>query len=297
MSPKNKAIAQMLLCASLWSTGGIFIKLIPWNPMAIAGWRSLIAAGVVVFYLRRGRVPVRFTRGSLSHGVWTCLTFLAFVAANKLTTAANAIVLQFTAPIFLMVFSALLLHEKLRRADVAAVTCTLGGISLFFLDQLQPGYLLGNCIAIAAGACMGAMYLCIGQSDAPARMGGMLLGHLFTAAVGVPFTFFTPAPLSVPAVGSLATLGVVQLGIPYILLILSSENCPPLACSLLGAMEPLLNPVWVFLFDGEAPGPFALVGGAAVVASVTAWCIWQNRHPAPAAGTGGARPAGKEQTT
>ena len=282
MSAKNKAILQMLLCAALWSTGGIFIKLIPWNPLAIAGWRSLIAIGVVLVYQRLFRAPVRFSPRAALNGTFMSLTFFAFVIANKLTTAANAIVLQFTAPVFLMLFSALLLRQRLRRADMIAVLCTLGGISLFFFDQLRPGYLLGNCVAVAAGASMGAMYLSIGQADEPTRMGGMLLGHLFTAAIGVPFTFFTPTPLSAGTLASLLALGVFQLGVPYILLILCAENCPPLACSLLGAVEPLLNPVWVFLFNGEAPGPFALLGGAAVIVSVTVWCVWQNRHPVPA---------------
>lgn len=281
MSPKNKAILQMLICATLWSTGGIFIKLIPWTPMAIAGWRSLIAAAVVLCYLLHGHVQVRFGRQAVLNGALMCMTFLAFVIANKLTTAANAIVLQFTAPVFLMVYSTLLFKEKFRRADALAVLCTLGGISLFFFDQLQPGYILGNCIAIGAGAFMAGMYLSVGRAEAPVRMGGMLLGHLFTALAGIPFTFFTDTEVSLTPVLSILALGIVQLGVPYILLILSSENCPPLACSLLGAMEPLLNPVWVFLFDGEAPGLFALFGGVVVVASVTVWCVWQNKHPLP----------------
>ena len=284
MTPRNKAVLQMLICAALWSTGGIFIKSIPWNPMAIAGWRSLIAAGVVVIYLRWSHTAVRFTRRGAVNGALMCLTFLAFVVANKLTTAANAIVLQFTAPVFLMLWSALVYKERFRRADLAAVACTLGGISLFFFDQLQPSHLLGNCVAIAAGAFMGGMYLTMGRTrDPAARMGGMLLGHLFTAAAGIPFTLFTETEISLTAVTCILALGVLQLGVPYILLALSSEDCPPLACSLLGAVEPLLNPVWVFLFDGEAPGPFALAGGAVVVLSITIWCIWQDRHPTPAA--------------
>jgi len=78
-------------------------------------------------------------------------------------------------------------------------------------------------------------------------------------------------------------LEIIQLGIPYILLVISSKNCPPLACSLLGAVEPLLNPVWVFIFNGEKPGAFALIGGVVVIASVTMWCILQGKNQAAAA--------------
>ena len=279
MTPKNKAIVQMLVCAALWSTAGIFIKLTPWSPFVIAGFRSAIAALVVLVYLKATKTPVKFGKQSLINGVLMSLTFLAFVTANKLTTAANAIVLQFTAPVFLMLYSSLLYGERFRRADALAVIFTMAGIALFFFDQLQPGYILGNCVAILAGAFMAGMYLTVGRADEPAKMGGMLLGHAFTAAVGIPIVFFTETPVSAVPVLCVLALGVVQLGIPYILLALSSKNCPPLACSLLGAVEPLLNPVWVFLFDGETPGVFALAGGAIVIASVTVWCIWQNRHP------------------
>ncbi|MEG0875797.1 MAG: DMT family transporter [Oscillospiraceae bacterium] len=280
MNPKRKAIIQMLVCATMWSTGGIFIKLIPWNPMAIAGWRSLIAAVVVLIFLRINKIPIKISPRAALNGALMCFTFLSFVVANKLTTAANAIVLQFTAPVFLMLYSVVIFHQKFRRADALAVLVTMGGIALFFFDQLRPGYLLGNLIAILAGAFMGGMYISLGDADEPTRMGGMFLGHLFTAIIGIPFCFFTATPLAPTPILCILALGVLQLGIPYILLILSSENCPPLACSLLGAMEPLLNPVWVLIFYGEKPGIFALFGGAVVIAAITIWCIWQNKHPA-----------------
>lgn len=278
MNPKRKAIFQMLICATLWSTGGIFIKLIPWNPFVIAGWRSLISAVTVYIFLRTAKIKFVFNRRAVLEGIFMCLTFMAFVTANKLTTSANAIVLQFTAPLFLMVFSAVFYHERFKRADLIAVIATMGGIALFFLDKLAGGYVLGNIVAILSGVSMAAMFLAIGKSNEDARMGGMMLGHLFTAAVGIPFTFFTPTPISTSSVLCILGLGVIQLGIPYILLCLSSKHCPPLACSLLGAVEPLLNPVWVFVFSGEAPGTLALIGGGIVITTVTLWCIWQNKQ-------------------
>jgi drug/metabolite transporter (DMT)-like permease len=283
MNARRNAILLMLLCATLWSTGGIFIKLIPWNPFVIAGWRSLIAAGIVLLFLKVWKIKFRFNRNAVLNGLLMCATFLCFVVANKLTTAANAIVLQFTAPVFLMVYSTILFHERFRRVDITAVIFTMGGIALFFLDQLKPGYLLGNFVAILAGASMAGMYLSIGKADEETKMGGMLLGHVFTALIGIPFTFFTVTPVSTTPVLCILGLGIIQLGIPYILLVISSKNCPPLACSLLGAVEPLLNPVWVFIFNGEKPGAFALIGGVVVIASVTMWCILQGKNQAAAA--------------
>ena len=203
MNPRTKATIQMLVCASLWSIAGIFIKIIPWNPFVIAGWRSLISAATVLVYLRANRVSFRFNRHSVINGVMMSATFLCFVAANKLTTAANAIVLQFTAPVFILIFSAVLLHQKFKKGDVLVVVCTMAGISLFFFDQLEGGYLLGNCVAILAGAFMASMFLAVSHADEESRMGGMILGHLFTAAAGLPFMLFTENPVTPAAVASI----------------------------------------------------------------------------------------------
>lgn len=274
---QKKAILLMVICASLWSIAGIFIKLLPWNPLVIAGMRSLIAACVVVVYLKVIRQKVIVNRDSILSGVFMSLTFLAFVTANKLTTSANAIVLQFTAPVFILILSALFYRQKMRKADLAVVLFTLSGIALFFFDQFSPGNLLGNLIGICSGLFMAGMFLLTGHADDRSRMSGILFGHLFTALVGVPFIFVFPTPVTMPAVLSILTLGIVQLGIPYVLYGLAVKDCPPLACSLLSAIEPLLNPVWVFLFDGEAPGFYALIGGVIVVVSITCWCVQQNR--------------------
>lgn len=267
----------MVICSTLWSIAGIFIKLIPWNALVIAGWRSLISAGCVVVYMRAARLRVRVNRTSLVCGVFLALTFLAFVSANKLTTAANAIVLQFTAPVFILILSALVFRQQFARADVAAVLLTMCGIALFFLDQLSPGNLLGNFVAIGAGLSMAVMYIATGRADEESRMSGILIGHLFTAAAGVPCMLLFDTPISASAVLSIFALGVVQLGIPYVLYGIAVKNCPPLVCSLIGALEPLLNPVWVFLFTGERPGLFALIGGAVVIVTITAWCIRRDR--------------------
>ncbi|MCF0120698.1 MAG: EamA family transporter [Oscillospiraceae bacterium] len=279
MNAKNKAIIQMVVCAAMWSIAGIFIKHIQWNGFVIAGWRSFFALVTTLVYAKAAHVKLHFTKRSVLNGIFLSLTFMAFVVSNKLTTAANAIVLEFTAPIFLMVYSSLLFRQKFRTSDVLAAIFTLAGIALFFFDQLSPGHLLGNFVAIAAGAFMAAMYLFVGSGEESDRFSGTLLGHAFTAAVGIPFMFFTENTVDTRSVLFIIILGVFQLGVPYILFVLSTRACPPLACSLLGAVEPLLNPVWVAIFDGEVPGIFALIGAIVVIVTVTAWCMWKDKHP------------------
>lgn len=277
---EKKAILLMAACAGLWSIAGIFIKLIPWNSLVIAGLRSLIAAAVVAAYMHTAKKQIKVNRSSLIGGLFIAGTFLSFVSANKLTTAANAIVLQFTSPVFILIISALVFRQRFRKSDLVVVVVTLLGISLFFFDKLGAGSLIGNCLGILAGLFMAGMYVVTGRTDEDSRMSGILLGHLFTAVVGVPMIFVFPTPVTSTALLSILALGVIQLGIPYIFYGLAVKSCPPLACSLIGAIEPLLNPVWVFLFDGEAPGAYALFGGVIVISAVTGWCVWRDRYVA-----------------
>ena len=274
MKKENLAIIEMLVCATLWSIAGIFIKLIPWNGFAVAGMRSLIAGATIAVYMLISRHRFVLSKKTFLAGVLSACVYTCFVCANKLTTAANAIVLQFTSPVFIVIFTALIYKTRIRKADAAVVTLTLLGIALFFFDQLQPGYVLGNLVAIAAGMFMAGMFIAVGELEGEQRFSGILIGQCLTFLVGLPFILVTKPVFTTAATLSILTLGVFQLGISYILYVKSSRYCPPLACCLLGAVEPLLNPVWVFLFDGERPGLFALIGSVIVIVSVTLWCIF-----------------------
>ena len=273
ISSRTVGILQMLLCASLWSIAGLFIKLVDGNGFVIAGFRGLFAAATTATYMLVAKIEFRINKTVIKNAIFMSILFFAFVVSNKLTTAANAIVLQFTTPVWIMLISAVIFKERLRKRDAIAAFATLGGIALCFMDGIGGGKLLGNIIAVFAGLMMGVMYICMGNSDDVDRINGTLWGHLLTAICGIPFITFTENHLDAKGFLCLIILGVVQLGIPYILLNLSQKTCPPFACSLLGAVEPLLNPVWVALFAHELPGILALIGGIIVIATVTVWCI------------------------
>lgn len=283
MSLRTKSMLSMMLCAALWSIAGIFIKLIPWNALVIAGFRSLIAAAVVFGYIKLRRLPLVFNKRTVLIAVMLTGTFCSFVGANKLTTAANAIALQYCAPVFILIYNAAVLKQRLRAADVAVVTLTLLGIALFFFDNLGFGSTLGNLVAILAGVFFAAMFLTTSSVDEPTRMSGLLWGQLLTALVGIPLSFVFDTPVTTAAIVSLLVLGILQLGLPYVLFTIAMRGCPPLVCSLLSVLEPLLNPVWVLLFVGETPSVFALIGGVIVVASITLWCVYDQRQAARAA--------------
>ena len=279
---KKKGMALMAACAILWSTAGIFIKWISWNPLLIAGARSLIAAVVLgIFMYVTGR-RLKFNKYSILAAIGLSCCLINFVIANKLTTAANAIVLQYTAPIFILILSALFLHKKMKRLDIAVVLVTTAGIALFFFDQLSRS-ILGNILAIVAGFFLAIMFISVGQAadDDSVRMTGILLAHIITGVVGAGTLFFVEFQPTFIEVQYIVILGIFQLGIPYVLYSMASKTCSPLACSLIGMFEPLLNPVWVFLFAGEAPGIWALIGAVIVIFAVTGWLALESRQPQP----------------
>lgn len=281
MKKENIAIIEMLICAALWSVAGIFIKLIPWNGFAVAGMRSLIAGLTIAVYMLITRRRYILSRRTVIGGIMTAGVYTCFTVANKLTTAANAIVLQFTCPVFIVILSAIFLKQKIRKNDLAVVIATLAGIALFFFDQLKPGYILGNFVAIAAGMFMAVMFILVGNMEGDERFSTITNGQFLTFFVGLPFIIATKPEFTAAATASILVLGVFQLGISYILYVKSTQYCPPLACCLLGALEPLLNPVWVLIFDGERPGVWALIGGIIVVVSITLWCTFDRDKKEP----------------
>lgn len=277
---RKKGMGLMALCAILWSMAGIFIKWISWNPLIIAGGRSLFAALVLGTFMVATGKRLKINKYSILAAIGLTGCQINFVIANKLTAAANAIVLQYTAPIFILILSALFLHKKMKRLDVTVVAITSVGIALFFFDQLSPGNMLGNLLAILAGLFLAIMFLSIGQAadDDSVRLTGILLAHVLTTLIGAGTLFFVDFQPTVTEVQFIVLLGILQMGIPYVLYSIASKTCSPLACSLIGMLEPLLNPVWVFLFAGEAPGLWALGGAVIVILAISSWIILQNRR-------------------
>ena len=279
MTEKRIGELQMLACAVMWSISGILIKYIDWSPLAIAGGRSLISAGVVVLYMLSMRMKPVVNKQVIIAGIMLCGCVTCFVTANKLTTAANAIVLQYIAPAFVLIISAVFLKQNLKRMEVAIVISTFMGIILFFVDEIDFGGMLGNSIAMCSGLFMAIMFIFNGRLELEARMTGILLAHILTAIIGIPIGFATyETEIAGLDILLILILGIVQLGIPYVLYALAASKISPLSCSLIGMIEPLLNPLWVAIFYGEIPGVFALLGGIVVIASVIIYNVWDEKQ-------------------
>ena len=225
-STRKKAMLLMALCACLWSISGIFIKWISWSPFLIAGGRSLISAAVLGLFMAVSRIRIQVCRSSLCAGISLGVSFLCFVSTNKLTTAANAIVLQYTSPIFILIISALFLHQQIKKREAAVVCAAAAGILLFFLDQLSPGNIAGNFLGILAGFFLSIMFVLIGLAgnNDSIRMSGILFAHIFTALIGIPVGASFTASISTREICLILILGIFQLGIPYILYAIAAKD-------------------------------------------------------------------------
>ncbi len=275
---RKKAIIYLVITAVLWSIGGLFIKLIDWNPMAIAGARSGIGAAVMLIYLREPVIKPLGKLKKLGACAYASLLIL-FVTANKLTTSANAILLQFTAPIWVALFSRWFLKEKIRKSDYVAIIVVMFGMVLFFIGDLQSGNLLGNFVGVLSGIAMAAfiILLKLQADDSPIEI--TLVGNIITFVIGFPF-FFLSVP-SINSVSGLLILGVFQLGIPYILYTTSIKHVSAVEAVLIPFIEPLLNPVWVFLVTSESPSGYGFLGGSIVVIALITRGVYQQRKKLP----------------
>jgi DME family drug/metabolite transporter len=261
VSPFSAAVLAVAAAALLWSTGGLFIKLAPMPAMAVACGRSLIAG---VFYLVLLRPNLRAARWTTAAAYAGCI--ISFVTATRLTTAANAIFLQYTAPAYVLLLSPWLLREKLRPIDLWCVLLSLFGMSLFFVDKVQAGQTLGNVLGIVSGVFF-AFNIVLLRRDGGDALASMTLGNLVAAAVTLPFAL-PQLSLTPMGVGVLLYLGIVQLGLAYWLFARGVRQVPAAEASVICMLEPIFNPVWVLIGTGERPGPWAIAGGVVVIAAV-----------------------------
>ncbi|HMM20441.1 MAG TPA: EamA family transporter [Selenomonadales bacterium] len=279
-SDRARGIALLAITAVLWSTSGFGIKWIDWNPMAIAGARSAVAAVVIWAAFRQS--PLRWNRPMLYGGAAYAVMMLTFVAANKLTTAANAVLLQYTSPVYVAILSALFLREKPRLYDWATIGLIGGGIVLFFQDQMTAGTIGGNLLAIASGIAMAVMVVAMRRQKEGSPFGSVLLGNLLTFFCGLPF--MVGGEPGVTGWTVIIALGSVQTGLAYVLYSIAIKKVTALEASLITVIEPILNPIWVFLLVGEGPGPWALLGGSIILTAIAARCVWPALKPNPATG-------------
>lgn len=285
---QTRARAQLLLAALLFSTGGAAIKAASLTAPQIAGFRSGVAAVAVLLLARAARSRPR--PAAIAVGLFYAATVVLFVLANRLTTAANTIFLQSTAPIYVLLASPWLLGERIGRRQLVVVAVAAAGLSLFMLGteparSTAPDPARGNLLAIVsgvtwAGTVVGLRRMARGGagSGGGAPVHAVVIGNLLAFAICAPWAFpFTPSSTDLAV---LAYLGVFQIALPYLAVGAAMRHVSALEASLILMIEPVLNPLWAFLLHDERPGPFAIVGGAILIGA-TLLQAWLDRRAAP----------------
>jgi len=266
---RGSPLLFVFAAAFLWSTGGLFIK---WNTLTgleLSFCRSLFAMLTVAFLTRREGFGLN--RISAIASVLYALLLVLFVLSTKATTAANAIFLQYTAPVYVMIFEPLIYKEKFRLRDLVTVFVCVGGMALFFVGQLRPQDIEGNVMALASGLCFAFYFLLLRHprarevNRASSVIYGNLLAVIALAVWGLPALL----NLNLHNAISVTYLGVVQLGIAYALFTEGmARGVRSLDAGIICYTEPVLNPVWVFFVLGERPSRWAVLGGTIIVAAV-----------------------------
>ena len=259
----------MLAAALLWSTGGLFIKWTKISGLELSFFRSFFAIFMVAFFTRREGFGINRVT-ALASGLYAVLLIL-FVLATKQTTAANAIFLQYTAPVYVLILEPILYKEKFRPRDLVTVLICLGGMTLFFVGKLRPEDVEGNVMALASGFCFALYFLLLRHPKAREvnRASSVIYGNSLAVLLTAPWGLAAISSLDRFDLMSVIYLGVIQIGLSYLLFTTAMANgVRSLDAGIVGYVEPVLNPVWVFLVLGEKPSQWALLGGSIIIVAV-----------------------------
>ncbi len=263
----------MVLVTLIWSTNGLLIKLVSWSPMSISGLRSLFAVAVLLPFLGKPRHLISFD--TLVGGFGFAGALITFVIATKLTTAANAIFLQLTAPVYVALLSGWILGERVRVLDWVITGIIISGMLLFFGDNLTVDGFWGNICAIISAVCW-ALFVLFSRrqkDDSPLKI--PIIGHVICTLLGIPFIITSGLPES--GWFWIIPMGAIGAGLSFVLYTVVIKRLKAIEAIITQTIEPIFNPIWVFLAVGETPGPWALLGGIVVLSSVILHAVLQQQ--------------------
>ena len=269
---RQYAILMTVLAAILWSTGGIFIKLLPQDAFTILFYRSFYAG--IIFLLIFGKKLFVFNKLSIISSLFYAPLLIAFVSSTKLTTAANAIFLQYTAPAFVLLLEPYFIRTKLKKINIFTVVVCFMGMGLFFIEQLSsPDNWLGIWLALLSGVILTGLLITQKMNKPEYQPGAVFLGNMLVCLITLPWFIASPSP-SIIENTYLMILGFGQLGLGFALFLYGQKHLPAIESALIAMLEPLLNPVWVFIGYGEHPGNWAIAGGLIILLTLVFRLYW-----------------------
>lgn len=274
-------IIATIIAAILWSTGGLFIKILPQSAFTILFYRS-IYAGLLFLLIFRSK-SFYFNRLSFAASIFYMILCITFVNATKLTTAANAIFLQYTAPAFVLLLEPRIFHVKVKPINVFTVIFCLIGMALFFIDDLSADSWLGIGIASISGLALTGFVLCQRMNQPRYHANSIILGNFWVILITAPIVY-DQLSATVQEHMILLFLGIVQIGLGYLLFTYGQSILPAIESSLIALLEPILNPIWVMIGYGERPSSWAVIGGSIIISALIIRLLyleWNKKRAAP----------------
>ncbi len=283
---RNMGPICVMMCGLLFSIGGLCMKVVPWNALAINCFRCLVSGLTILAYTCIIRHKIRVNRHILTASLAMILTTTIYAMAVKLTTAGAAIVIQFTVPIWTMLFGLILFRKRPRRMDILACIVVFTGIAVCFYEGLAAGRTPGNLLALLSGITYSGVFMSNTYEDSD-PLSSSIIAQLTSFVIELPWLLKEDfSSLTAASWTALLVLGFFQLGLGYIFLSIGLQTTPPVTACLLTGIEPVLNPIWVALFYNEPITPLFALGGVIVLGSVTLYEIWNSKQE-NAEGAGG----------
>ena len=265
----------MLISAIAFSLGGLLVKLIPWQPLAISSGRCIFSSLVIGIFLYCTKYKLQINKTTIKGAVFVSLMMLTYIYGNKLTTAANTVILEYSAPIFIVIFNYLLFKKKPNKEDIIVIIAVSVGIIIVFADGIKYGSTIGNIIALISGVFY-ALSMMLNSFDGGDSLTSVFLGHISIAIIGLPF-IFQETDFSSKTLLLVGSLGVFQAGLGYALLAIATKYCNPLTATIVASVEPILNPILVSMFYNETMSFNSILGASIVIVSIVAYNLLQER--------------------
>jgi len=268
----QKGIIAIVIAAILWSTGGIFIKLTTLTAMQISFFRCAFAALVFLVVFKRELFKANiFT--FVNAGLYAAVLIL-YVIATKTTTAANAVFLQYTAPIYVLIFEPIINKTKYEKINIITIIICILGMTLFFTDKLSSGSIYGNIFALLSGVAFAAFLLGMRKNKKEHQFVSIFYGNIIVVLITL-YSIFQIESLSFSNFIMVSYLGIFQVGIAYIVFAYGLKRVLAVEASLISMIEPVLNPVWVLIGYGELPSVTAIFGGVIILLTVSIRAVIQ----------------------
>ena len=264
-SEHQKGILYVFTAALLWSSGGLFIKLISFSAMQLSFFRCSIAAITLALIFKKQILLVN--KLSIVNSCMYAVVLIAFVIATKTTTAANAIFLQATAPIYVLIFEPLINKSKYERINIITVVVCVSGMILFFVGKLEPGHFEGNLVALISGITFAAFFLGMKRNDQKYQQSSVFWGNILVALICIPF-LSSLEMISFSDLWMVSFLGVFQIAVAYAFFASGLKRIFAVEASIISMVEPVLNPVWVLIGYGEVPSATAIIGGLIILSVI-----------------------------